>query len=252
MKKTFTLIELLVVIAIIAILASMLLPALSRARAAAQSIKCVNNQKQIGLVQTMYAGDNNETMTPTSMADSDSSWGAIAWMGILIKNGYLGSAHPLFCPAAATAPGVDSSTFSDPYAGWNNWIDYGYNYYFLGRTYNWSDPYNGMNPEPARMSNLGQPSNTIMNADTVQSNTQDRGYYILLADATNSDANNGIIWFRHNGTANIVWCDGHVGGYKMPGGATYESTQQACTDGYLGTLWWGDYAGSKWSRHNHK
>src|SRR5438876_11282738 len=132
-QRAFTLIELLVVIAIIAILASLLLPALARAKEKARSIKCLSNEKQIGLGYLLYASDNSDYL-PLAAHEGDAA--SCQWFFEIAPyiakqtasyTGLVAKASVVACPSAKLEKVLPSSTPAfQAYGG------YGQNYVYLG------------------------------------------------------------------------------------------------------------------------
>ena len=147
-NKHFTLIELLVVIAIIAILAAMLLPALSAARERARSANCIGKLKQSGLAETMYAGDNQGWRAPEyNWANNFSTNGLFyKWYSpgtgsarygaqLLIEGGYYGSSIEKYADWEKAAEVAfkcpsDSLAFNKKHSS-NNWFSMSYSVWVI-------------------------------------------------------------------------------------------------------------------------
>ncbi len=204
MKRNFTLIELLVVIAIIAILASMLLPALSKARAAAQSSKCINNMKQIGTMTFLYTGDFNDYMPLATWGGGvNTVWDSLKNYLPYTNQYDTGStmSASLYCPAQAPVTFKDSNIDSSL-----NQVP-SYNYQSRLGTVNQQGGalYPGYGAK--KISNCPEPSNMVAFIDAEAPNPT-WGYYSPTFEGGCQNEIN--MAHRHNNRGNQTHVDGHV------------------------------------------
>jgi prepilin-type N-terminal cleavage/methylation domain-containing protein/prepilin-type processing-associated H-X9-DG protein len=181
-RAAFTLVELLVVIGIIALLLSILLPALSRARQAARATLCASNMRQIGTGWLLYAIDNESAAAPGRMAN-DPSTAASAnryWVGngehwrprwyvtLGASAGFYAFDFPSPHKADDNTKLVDNPLFLCPTVDWRNNrnFGYGYNYQFLGNSRTKTDGSGRFINFPVKISRIAA-SETVMAADSL-------------------------------------------------------------------------------------
>lgn len=208
-RCAFTLIELLVVIAIIAILAAMLLPALSKAKEGAKTIRCVSNEKQIAVGYLLYANDNTDYMPVAGSPDLSQGAGWVApsrWFmeispyitrgGETNYSQMVAKDKVVACPSAKLVNAIPTNV-----PGWQGYGGYGHNYMYLGYTPD----------DRKKISRVTKPVETCMNGDGLDPGKDiswwELGYLCPPSVALQPPP---LMYIRHGKGGNYAWADGHV------------------------------------------
>ncbi|OGV38845.1 MAG: hypothetical protein A2020_13005 [Lentisphaerae bacterium GWF2_45_14] len=214
--KNFTLIELLVVISIIAILASLLLPALKRSREKAKEVQCVSNIRQCLMGSMQYAGDYYGFTPPAyvplytiSGPNGSINGGDVRWAGMLYVMAYLSNMDVFVCPSELTTV---KTVFPE------------YNFARM-QTFSYAITYN-YSTAPGNMSAFtniykqDDPSRKILLAEAVYYMTYSSvnkwlpTSYVSYYNGPPASTTDRVPYLKHFGKSNAAYMDGHASGAK--------------------------------------